>query len=184
MRERSEMCFLTPTPERFRLQVDQALVHGTSPTLSIGQVGETILLQDEIDEPQVDKDWMRDPIVKAPYPFLPLTGDDGSEIIYIETPPEPHKSGFDPEKTEWWLLVRHWDPDDEEWPPKIVTESSDSFLSELTRITERGTSWKKTVQVKWTKQKSVRKREYKAFNLEVMYEGFRENPVGPGSDEH
>jgi len=119
------------------------------------------------------QDWMRDVKTISERPFLALTGDDGSEVLRFMGPPEKQISNFsyDPNnpKMEWRFEVEHFDLEENCFLPKIITESSENFLAQVTKITERGSVWKKLVNVQWKKQKATRSgRYFKVFSIEPV----------------
>ena len=125
-----------------------------------------------MNETDIDQsyDWMREERMASEHPFLPLTGDDGEICLRFEGPPEKHKSNFSTDesiKYEWRFTVIHSDPNMPRGPErKIITESSENFLAQVTKITQKGTRWNKLIGISWKKQKAMKSgRWFKVFEM-------------------
>ena len=105
------------------------------------------------------EDWITEEMSVSEHPFLPLTGDMGEEVVKFEGPPKKEISNFstDPEnpKYEWRFQVLHYANGPNEAPVrKIITETSQNFLAQVTKITNRGQTWNEFVGISWKKEKS------------------------------
>ena len=127
----------------------------------------------------IDNDWLTEERAISEHPFLPLTGDMGEFVVKFEGPPEKAVSNFsiDPDdpKYEWRFQVLHYeDPSTQDAPVrKIITESSENFLAQVTKVTEHGTVWDNLIGLTWKKQKASKSgRWFKHFDLTVVVSPF------------
>ena len=117
------------------------------------------------------EDWITEERSVSEHPFLPLTGDNGDIVLRFEGTPIKEVSNFttDPDnpKYEWRFTVLHYEEGAGNAPVrKIITESSQNFLAQVTKVTKRGEQWNDLIGVSWKKQKASKSgRWFKNFEM-------------------
>lgn len=134
-------------------------------------------------------DWMEEEFQTLDRPFFPLSGDEGTEYIIFEGPPNSGQSNFDEEKKEYRFPVKVFNKSDGTMVDYYVTESGSNFRGKLTTITEKGTKWGDLIRVSWDKKKSRKGKLFKDFSMESwdpkkLAEVFRlADPIKPEGTE-
>ena len=108
------------------------------------------------------EEWMREERPTNMYRFLPLSGDEGSEVVCFLGPPRKTPSNFDPDKTEWHFDVRRLNYEEKTYEERTISETSDNFLAMVTSIVKE-VGWNQFVRIDWVKQKSFKGRLFRNF---------------------